>query len=139
MYKINSGVGSKFESGGQDVSKTMKSNKKGSFVMVMHNFAKPPHLWLINYIWVNLFLYRTVAVTIVVVCAVGITLCMLLYCCCCQRRPGIHEGKLIWIKKKKDKIGTYATLWFMKAELNTDMSEIPNIELLSKYRSSKFP
>lgn len=46
----------------------------------------------------------TVAVTIVVVCAVGITLCMLLYCCCCQRRPGIHEGKLIWIKKKKDKI-----------------------------------
>lgn len=125
--------------GGQDVSKIMKSNKKGSFVMVMHNFAKPPHLWLINYIWVNLFLYRTVAVTIVVVCAVGITLCMLLYCCCCQRRPGIHEGKLIWIKKKKDKIGTYATLWFMKAELNTDMSEIPNIELLSKYRSSKFP
>nr|XP_022286541.1 uncharacterized protein LOC111099521 [Crassostrea virginica] len=46
----------------------------------------------------------TVAVTIVVVCAVGITLCMVLYCCCCQKRPGIHEGKLIWIKRKKDKI-----------------------------------
>lgn len=42
MFEINSGVGSKFESGGQDVSKTMKSNKKGSFAMVMHNFAKPP-------------------------------------------------------------------------------------------------
>lgn len=44
MYKINSGVGSKFESGGQDLSEIMKSNKKGSFVMVMHNFAKLPHL-----------------------------------------------------------------------------------------------
>lgn len=46
----------------------------------------------------------TVAVTIVVVCAVGISVCMVLYCCCCQKRPGIHEGKLVWIKKKKDKI-----------------------------------
>lgn len=123
--------------GGKTYQKSWKAIKKGLLQWLCITLLSPPHLWLINYIWVNLFLYRTVAVTIVVVCAVGITLCMVLYCCCCQRRPGIHEGKLIWIKKKKDKIGTYATLWFMKAELNTDMSEIRNIELLSKYRNSK--
>ena len=60
----------------------------------------------VSYLYLS-YLYRTVAVTIVVVCAVGITLCMVLYCCCCQKRPGIHEGKLIWIKRKKDKIGNH--------------------------------
>lgn len=41
MYNtIISGVGSKLEVRGLDLSKILSSNKKGSLVMVMHNFAK---------------------------------------------------------------------------------------------------
>lgn len=40
MYNtIISGVGSKLEVRGLDLSKILSSNKKGSLIMAMHNFA----------------------------------------------------------------------------------------------------
>ncbi|XP_021354143.1 uncharacterized protein LOC110450765 [Mizuhopecten yessoensis] len=34
---------------------------------------------------------------------VPISLCLILYCCCCQRRPEVHSGKLVWIRKSNKK------------------------------------
>ncbi|XP_069107506.1 uncharacterized protein [Argopecten irradians] len=34
---------------------------------------------------------------------IPIGLCLVLYCCCCQRRPEIHTGKLVWIRKSNKK------------------------------------
>ncbi|XP_033728858.1 uncharacterized protein LOC117317998 [Pecten maximus] len=34
---------------------------------------------------------------------IPIGLCLILYCCCCQRRPEIHTGKLVWIRKSNKK------------------------------------
>ncbi|XP_062613522.1 uncharacterized protein LOC134275264 [Saccostrea cucullata] len=46
----------------------------------------------------------TVAVVVIAVCAVVISLCAVLYYCYLQRRPGIRNGKLVWIKRKKKKV-----------------------------------
>ncbi|XP_060072175.1 uncharacterized protein LOC132552053 [Ylistrum balloti] len=34
---------------------------------------------------------------------IPISLCLVLYCCCCQRRPEVHSGKLVWIRKSNKK------------------------------------
>ncbi|XP_061167559.1 uncharacterized protein LOC133176450 [Saccostrea echinata] len=44
-----------------------------------------------------------VAVVVIAVCAVVISFCAVLYYCYLQRRPGIRDGKLVWIKRKKKK------------------------------------
>ncbi|XP_063412091.1 uncharacterized protein LOC134694913 isoform X2 [Mytilus trossulus] len=41
------------------------------------------------------------ALSIVIGFIVSISCCLLLYCCCCQKRSGVHSGKLVWIKRKK--------------------------------------
>lgn len=71
-----------------------------SVVIAHYSLFCKLHLYLYNNSFFAISTFRT-ALSIVIGFIVSISCCLLLYCCCCQKRSGVHSGKLVWIKRKK--------------------------------------